>query len=184
MFVDPANFPNIVHAVITGATAIATATAKKSINRATRARVARGITDRISNYHPPHHPNDRVAVSYQHDPVLIAVDTQRPTTGDPSAMKLILTIAFTLAALATVLVLFVYLTRQSTPEPIKPPQESETFTCIQAARSNGMTPDKIKLIVKAQQKNITTTEAIKIREDLRRREIDKCDSVYQYLLRR
>ena len=95
--------------------------------------------------------------------------------------KLLLAILL-LTAIATVSATTVLFIRQRDPPEIKPPPAEQTKSCLEAAIATGMTRDRLILIQRAQEDQITSSQAIKLRETLRRSELIQCESLYTYLL--
>ena len=97
--------------------------------------------------------------------------------------KIILAVLL-LAAVAAVTGAVTLSTGTRTPVEPQPPPAEVTRICLEAAESQGLPSAKLALIVKAQAGNIANSEAIRLREALRRQEIPQCARLYDYLARR
>ena len=95
--------------------------------------------------------------------------------------KLLLAILL-LTAIVAVSATTVLFTRQKDPEENTPPPVEQTKSCIEAAVAAGIPRDRLILIGRAQEDQISSSEAIKLRETLRRSELKQCASLYTYLL--
>ena len=95
--------------------------------------------------------------------------------------KLLLAILL-LTAIIAVSAMIVLFTRQKDPDQNTPPPVEQTKSCIEAAVAAGIPRDRLVLIGRAQENQITSSEAIKLRETLRRSELKQCESLYTYLL--
>ena len=156
------------------------------------------ITQRVSNHSPKEHPINRLEVIHSHDKGLTiivfpeglrtAIEPSRNTRPNERhhqemRKKLLLAILL-LTAIATVYAATVLFARQKDPEENTPAPVEQTKSCVETAAAAGIPRDRLTLIRRAQEDQITSLEAIKLRETLRRHELKQCESLYTYLLQR